>query len=55
MTSASSEPLVEVKYSRIKNKTTCKTVRDLEESKGKMNEKLKNQAIENLKEPLRNF
>ena len=55
MTSASSETLVEVKYSSIKIKTTCKTARDVEKSKGKMNEKLKNQTIENVKEPLRNF
>ena len=51
MASFSSKPITEVKHSKIKIKSTCKTVIVSEEPKDKICEKLRNLFIENITEP----
>ena len=54
MTSISTEPLTDIEYSKIKTKSTYKASKLLEQAKGRIKEKLKNQ-IENVAEPTKKY
>ena len=54
MTSISTETLTDIKYSKIRTKSTCKASKLLEQAKGRIKEKLKNQ-IENVAKPTKKY